>query len=93
MSTIITQNRFINEALETHNKYRYFHGSPKLDLDPKLNELALDWAEHLANNDTLKYRNGDYLDEPVGENVLRYNLNGTGLYYLSGSLLETNSNF
>ena len=71
MSKIISQKRFINEALEAHNKVRGLHNVPPLEHDPILSDMAADWVEHLAANQALQYRDGDYKNEPVGENILR----------------------
>ena len=78
--SIISQKRFSNEALKVHNKYRSKHQVSELELDKNLCESAQDWAEHLAESSSLKYRNGEYLKEPVGENILRVKL-GSKLYF------------
>lgn len=71
MPKIISQKRFINEALEAHNKYRKLHDAPPLELDSNLTEIALEWAENLAENESLEYSNSVYKNEPVGQNILR----------------------
>lgn len=73
MSRAITQSRFFNEALEAHNRYRALHGCPPVELDEKLNQMAAEWAENLAANDKLYYRDTEYKKEPLGENILRAN--------------------
>lgn len=73
MSKLISQTRFINEAIEAHNRYRSKHGCAPLEVDEKLNEMAAEWAEHLALRDSLDHRNTDYKGEPLGENILRAN--------------------
>ena len=71
MGRVISQKRFINEALETHNKLRNLHGLPPLEHDPDLSSIAVDWAEHLALNDKLEYKNSKYKNEHLGENILK----------------------
>jgi uncharacterized protein YkwD len=73
MSKVITQNRFISEALEAHNHYRKLHNSPPLEHDQVLSDLACEWAEYLAANDKLAYKNAIYKDEAIGENIMRIN--------------------
>lgn len=73
MSKLITPARFINEAIEAHNRYRKLHGCPPVEVDQKLCEFAAEWAEHLALKDILEYRNSNYKGEPLGENILRAN--------------------
>ncbi len=81
MSRAITQTRFINEALEAHNRYRKLHGCPALELDDKLSQMAAEWAEKLAVKDRLEYRDTEYKKEPLGENILR-----ASCVYFSGGL-------
>ena len=71
MGRIISQKRFINEALESHNKVRSLHGLDSLEHDQNLSNLAVEWAEHLALNDRLEYKNTKYNNEQLGENVFR----------------------
>ena len=71
MSKVISPKRFINDALEAHNHYRKLHNVQPLQHDPSLSDLAQDWVEHLASNNTLQYRDGEYKNQPVGENILR----------------------
>lgn len=71
MSKIISQKRFISNALDAHNKYRKLHGADPLEHSPDLSDSAQDWAEHLASNNILKYKNSKYNDEFLGENILR----------------------
>jgi hypothetical protein len=82
MSLAITQKRFVSEALEAHNRYRKKHNAPPLELDSELNNLARDWAEHLAETNQLVYRNAFHKKLPIGENILR-----TAAVYLSGKTL------
>jgi uncharacterized protein YkwD len=79
MSKVISQNRFSNEALDAHNRYRKKHGCPPLELDQKLCDLAVDWAESLASNDRLAYKNVELNGAPVGQNIMR-----TNQFYVSG---------
>jgi len=79
----ISQKRFIKEALDAHNKYRKVHGVSELEHDTKLSDLAMDWAEHLANRNTLEYTNSQYENAPLGENVVKANK-----FYLNGDLIS-----
>lgn len=79
MSRTISQKRFMNEALEAHNKHRREHNAPELELDKELCELAREWAEELADLDTLKYKSFFHNGQGVGENILR-----AKRHYMSG---------
>lgn len=87
MPNIVTQERFINEALEAHNAYRTMHGVSPLEHEPRLSSLAKQWAENLAQKNKLEYKNTTYKDVEVGENILRFKLNETNSYYLSGRFI------
>lgn len=84
MEKAVSQDRFIKEALQAHNNYRRLHSVDDLEHDSRLSSLAQQWAEHLANIGTLKYKNSTYKDEEVGENIVRYNLNETKSFYIEG---------
>lgn len=79
MSKVISQKRFNTEALDAHNKYRKLHFVPEVQLSDELTEKALQWAERLAENGALKYKNPTFKNDLVGENILR-----AKAYYLSG---------
>ena len=77
MASFVKQNLFINEILEAHNKYRKLHNVPLLEHDLNLSKSARNWAEYLAFNDILQYKN-----QLVGENILRAKSNYlTGEYF------------
>ena len=84
MPKLVKQERFISEALEAHNKYRKQHCVGELTIDPRLNELALEWAENLATIGSLKYKNATYCDENLGENILKFKLKESKTFYFSG---------
>ena len=84
MPNIINQERFIKESLDAHNLYRKQHGVQNVEHDSRLSELALDWAENLAKSGSLKYKNFTYQDQPLGENILRFNLKDARKFYFSG---------
>lgn len=71
MTKVISQKKFINEAIEAHNRYRKLHNVPPLEHDPILSDIAADWAEHIATHKVLQYRDGEYKNKPHGENILR----------------------
>ncbi len=81
MTKVISPKKFINEALEAHNKYRKLHNVPPLEHDPNLSDLAADWAEHIAAHNVLQYRDGEYKNQQVGENILRSKAG-----YISGNI-------
>ncbi|MDJ0620207.1 MAG: CAP family protein [Calothrix sp. MO_192.B10] len=56
---------FRQEALSRHNTLRQTHGSPALGEDSELNNLAQEWAEHLANKGVMEHRPNN----PYGENI------------------------
>ena len=87
MSGLITQKRFVTEALEAHNKYRKLHNVQPLELDAQLNREACEWAEHLAEVGELKYRSTFYNKESLGENILR-----TRQSYLNGNVSKQGQN-
>jgi len=80
----MTQKRFISEALKAHNELRSKHQTANLELDPTLCDEAKEWAEHLAQYETLNYRDGNYLNQPYGENILRVKLGQK--YYFPGKI-------
>lgn len=79
MPKLISQKRFCDEALEAHNKYRRIHDAQQLELSSELTAQALEWVEKLAEIGSLKYRNARWLNEPIGENILR-----TKVFYFGG---------
>ena len=81
---VVNQERFIKEALKAHNEYRKIHGVSELKEDPRLSGLAKEWAEDLADRDTLEYRNFMYKGVEVGQNIMRLDLSELGLYYFGG---------
>ena len=62
---------FAKEALDAHNKYRQLHHVSPLELDSSLSRQAAAWADHLASNEILKYSNGSFERQPLGENLSR----------------------
>lgn len=85
MPNIVSQERFIKEALTAHNNYRQLHHANELEHEPRLSSLAQEWAEILATKGSLSYRQCTYKNEELGENIMRFKLNEANLYYLNGS--------
>ncbi|XP_017022128.1 Golgi-associated plant pathogenesis-related protein 1 isoform X1 [Drosophila kikkawai] len=57
--------QFEREVLDAHNKYRAMHGAKPLTLNPKLNQLATEWAKYLLARNCMQHRpNSGY-----GENI------------------------
>ena len=84
MPNIVSQERFIKEALTAHNNYRQLHHANELEHEPRLSSLAQEWAEILATKGSLSYRQCTYKNEELGENIMRFKLNEANLYYLNG---------
>lgn len=63
------QNRFIYEALESHNSCRKKHGSPPLIHNPELSKIAQDYATYLVKIKSLKHSGSVYKNEKLGENL------------------------
>ncbi|XP_026844644.1 protein PRY1 [Drosophila persimilis] len=61
----MSAEQFAQECLNAHNKYRALHQAPPLTLNPKLNALATNWAQHLLALNRMEHRqNSGY-----GENI------------------------
>lgn len=84
MPNIVSQERFIQEALEAHNKYRTRHGADPVEHEPQLSSLAKEWAEKLAEKGSLSYRKTTFKNQELGENILRFNLKNANVFYVSG---------
>ncbi|XP_037708184.1 Golgi-associated plant pathogenesis-related protein 1-like [Drosophila subpulchrella] len=55
---------FEQQVLNAHNYYRAMHNAPPLTLNPKLSELASNWANKLMTKNHLKHSQNGY-----GENI------------------------
>jgi uncharacterized protein YkwD len=86
---VVSQERFITEALQAHNECRQLHGAEQLKEDLRLSGLAKEWAESLAERDVLEYRSFTYKGAEVGQNIMRLDLSELGLYYFAGRYLES----
>jgi len=86
---VVSQERFIAEALQAHNECRQLHGAGQLKEDLRLSGLAKEWAESLAERDVLEYRCFTYKGAEVGQNIMRLDLSELGLYYFAGRYLES----
>ncbi|KOC66548.1 Golgi-associated plant pathogenesis-related protein 1, partial [Habropoda laboriosa] len=56
---------FVEGFLRLHNEYRTIHGSPPLQIDDQLNEVAQEWAVSLLKRGVLEYKS----DPEYGENI------------------------
>ncbi|XP_043496322.1 Golgi-associated plant pathogenesis-related protein 1-like [Polistes fuscatus] len=57
--------KFLEDCLNAHNRYRAIHGSQPLQINSKLNEYANVWATYLAKKGDITRRK----TMPYGENV------------------------
>jgi uncharacterized protein YkwD len=62
-----------DRLLQLHNQQRELKGRTKLNLDPRLNQFAQQWANHMANQKRLYHSNLDFMKDGKyftgGENV------------------------
>ena len=69
------------ELLETHNKKRAAHGVEKLTINPKLNQIAQNFADKLAQTNTFHHSGNNFNGQPMGENLfMQYGRQMTGDY-------------
>lgn len=64
------------EIINNTNKYRSMHGLPPVTNSPELNNIAQDWANHLAQTQDLQHRPQHWNSYPAyipagGENILQ----------------------
>ena len=67
------KDKFINEALESHNRYRKRHNSEPLKLNKDLCEIAQEYAKKLAESNNFIHSGNKYNDKPLGENIFMSN--------------------
>ena len=60
-------NRFIEEALKAHNKYRQKHGVEPLIHNPDITRIAQEYADILASKKSLSYSRNKFNDKLLGE--------------------------
>ena len=70
------QGLFQKDALNGHNEYRSQHGADPLTLSDDLCKSALDWAQHLAQNDLFEHSKRT----DIGENVAMHYSSATTEY-------------
>ena len=66
------QNKFINEALKTHNECRGRHNCPPLDHNKEISKIAQAYANKLAKLKNLQHSTKDaraYNNQTLGENL------------------------
>ncbi|OWF46517.1 Golgi-associated plant pathogenesis-related protein 1 [Mizuhopecten yessoensis] len=69
----IKQQKFREEVLASHNKYRAKHGAESLTQAADLDLIAQNWADHLVKNDIFEHSSTEY-----GENLWGGGPNATG---------------
>ncbi|XP_033727152.1 Golgi-associated plant pathogenesis-related protein 1-like [Pecten maximus] len=67
------QQKFRDEVLASHNKYRAKHGAEPLAQAKDLDDIAQKWAEHLVKNNIFEHS-----DTKHGENLWGGGANATG---------------
>lgn len=67
------KDKFINEALESHNRYRKRHNSEPLKLNKDLCEIAQEYAKKIAESNNFIHSGNKYNDKPLGENIFMSN--------------------
>ena len=67
------KDKFINEALESHNRYRKRHNSEPLTLNKDLCEIAQEYAKKIAESNNFIHSGNKYNDKPLGENIFMSN--------------------
>ncbi len=63
--------QFRKTSLDFHNETRSLHQAPQLVEDPSLTERAQDWANKIAESDSIEHSNLLWNDKSVGENIAK----------------------
>lgn len=66
---IFALEKFREKTLEFHNRIREIHSAPFLSPDEELEKQAQEWAEALAAQEKLEYRNKKIQGQEIGENI------------------------
>ena len=82
-------NKFRDEALRAHNKYRANHSAPSLKLNREICATAQSWADNLARTNSFKHSSDrNYKGDKMGENIaMKYT---SSMDYYSGKNFRTN---
>lgn len=62
-------NKFIQEALQTHNQLRSKHRSPALRVNQELNKIAQKYAEKIAKSNSFEHSDNTFKGDNLGENL------------------------
>lgn len=66
----MSEKQFIEECLAVMNKYRAIHQAAPLSYDHGLEQVAKQWATHLAKTNTWAHNpNANYQGRVLGENI------------------------
>lgn len=61
---------FMEDLINTINGYRAIHYAEPLQHNPFISSVAQEWADQLADNESLEYNPGRfYKGEKLGENI------------------------
>ena len=71
---VVDNKQFINEAFDSHNRYRTVHGSNKTKLNKELCKIAQLWAERIASTNSFEHSNNTYLGQSLGKKNVWLNI-------------------
>ncbi len=80
MTSSEAQSLFIAEALAAHNDYRDRHGVEPLEHNRELSDIAQNWANNIADRDTMQHSSNKYNDDHLGENLAMWYSTGADHY-------------
>lgn len=63
---VVKNNKFISQALDSHNEYRTIHSSSKLKLNNDLCRIAQEWAERIASSNNFEHSSNIYMGQSLG---------------------------
>ena len=74
----MSDKKFAEQCLKTHNEYRKRHGVPSLKLNKDISAIAQRWADQIARTNTFSHsKDRDYKGNKMGENIaMKYTSSG-----------------
>ena len=61
--------KFVQDALDSHNKYRKKHGVPPLKINSDLCKISQQWAEKIASTENFEHSSCKWGSKNIGENI------------------------